>query len=46
MLSFLELAISPLGQFKVFSSYISFVPTEALKRNYYTSSNILLCHVV
>ena len=46
MLSFLELAISPLGQFKVFSEYISFVLLEALKRNYCTSSNILQCRVL
>lgn len=46
MLSFLELAINPLGQFKVFSEYISFVLLEALKRNYYTSSNILQCCVL
>lgn len=45
MLSFLELAIGPLGQFKVFSVCISFVLLEALKRNYYTSSNIQQCHV-
>ena len=46
MLSFLELAISPLGQFKVFSEYISFMLLEALKRNYYTSPNILQCRVL
>lgn len=43
MLSFLELAISPLGQFKVFSECISLMLLEALKRNYYTFSNILQC---
>lgn len=46
MLSFLELAISLPGQFEVFSEYISFVLLEALKRNYYTSSNILQCRVL
>lgn len=40
MLTFLELAISWVGQFKVFSEYISLMLLEALKRNYYISSNI------
>lgn len=46
MLSFLELAVSPLGQFKVFKEYISFILPEALKRNYHASSSILQCHVL
>lgn len=46
MLSFLELAVSPLGQFKGFNEYISFILLEALKRNYYASSNILQRHVL
>lgn len=46
MLSFLELTVSPLGQFKVFRECISFMLLEALKRNHYTPSNILQCHVL
>lgn len=46
MLTFLELAISWVDQFKVFSEYISLMLFEALKRNYYTSSNIFQCCVL
>lgn len=46
MLSFLELTVRPLGQFKVFRECISFMLLEALKRNRYTPSNILQCHVL
>lgn len=46
MLSFLELAISWVGQFKVFCEYIFFMLLEALKRNYYTSSNIFQCRAL